>query len=90
MIEDSQRKFSILKERSWGIIKAKVNNLIIVDRKKNIEEKFPTTELLKTLRLERNPLKYTYRTFCVKVSSIISGHEKKNLVSAHLFAETKH
>ena len=36
MIEDSQRKSSILKERSWRIIKAKVNNLIN-DRKKNIE-----------------------------------------------------
>ena len=37
MIGDSQRKFSILKKRSWRIIKAKVNNLIINDRKNNIE-----------------------------------------------------
>ena len=36
MIEYSQRKFSILKERSWRIIKAKVSNLI-KDCKKNIE-----------------------------------------------------
>ena len=37
MIEDSQRRFSVLKQRSWRIIKAKVNNLIINDRRKNTE-----------------------------------------------------
>ena len=37
MIEDSQRRFSVLKQRSWRIIKAKVNNLIVNDRRKNTE-----------------------------------------------------
>ena len=37
MVEDSQRRFSVLKQRLWRIIKAKVNNLIINDRRKNTE-----------------------------------------------------
>ena len=29
MVEDAQRKFSVLKARSWKVVKAKVHNLII-------------------------------------------------------------
>ena len=35
MVEDAQRKFSVLKARSWRIVKVKVHNLIVNERKKN-------------------------------------------------------
>ena len=34
MVEDAQRKFSVLKARSWRVVKAKVHNLIVNERKK--------------------------------------------------------
>ena len=34
MVEDAQRKFSVLKARSWRVVKAKVHNLIINERNK--------------------------------------------------------
>ena len=34
MVEDAQWKFSVLKARSWRVVKAKVHNLIVNERKK--------------------------------------------------------
>ena len=34
MVEDAQRKFTILKARYWRVVKAKVHNLIVNERKK--------------------------------------------------------
>ena len=34
MVEDARRKFSVLKARSWRVVKAKVHNLIVNERKK--------------------------------------------------------
>ena len=34
MVENAQRKFSVLKARSWRVVKAKVHNLIVNERKK--------------------------------------------------------
>ena len=34
MIEDAQHKFTALKARSWRVVKAKVHNLIVQERKK--------------------------------------------------------
>ena len=34
MVEDAQRKFSVLKARSLRVVKAKVHNLIVNERKK--------------------------------------------------------
>ena len=34
MVEDAQLKFSVLKARSWRVVKAKVHNLIVNERKK--------------------------------------------------------
>ena len=34
MVEDAQRKFSVLKASSWRVVKAKVHNLIVNERKK--------------------------------------------------------
>ena len=34
MVEDAQRKFTVLNARSWRVVKAKVHNLIVTERKK--------------------------------------------------------
>ena len=34
MVEDAQKKFSVLQKRTWFLIKTKVYNLIVNDRKK--------------------------------------------------------
>ena len=34
MVEDAQKKFQVLQKRTWILIKAKVYNLVVYDRKK--------------------------------------------------------